>query len=410
MKKRVNPYSKKIPVINGHWGIFKEVESVPEERWDPFRTIIENEVKIGHNTIINTLRGEKPYEYLLQEKNIQVSELKEGKDSFCRLIAGEIPSIVLSKDLGIVKDPFSDIPEYENLTSTKVFSAINLYPPIPRIFQKFNLINKTTKKNFRGIPLIHVVKNHYRTIEEVSDDEMILLLQNIILTVKASQEALLVTGRNGKTTVFQFFNIGSTAGASIPHLHAQTYLFNDKKGYGWKNKGFKEVYRNHQILTGSNKYCLGCEYHKKIDKDPLGQEIHVEDRVTWEDENWIGFTSFAPERDCHLRLLPKRHVSSLWNLKSFEIKSLAKGLIVLNNQLSLFVKKYGKELNIQMDRNILIRQAHFGDDNDFHMLIDIIPIQQIGGVEMLDDLRLSQTFPEVVAHHIRILTAKTKID
>ena len=75
MKKRLDPNSKEIPLINGHWGIFKEVNSVPEERWDPFRTIIENEIKIGHNTFINTVRGEKPYEYLLQEKNIQKTGL-----------------------------------------------------------------------------------------------------------------------------------------------------------------------------------------------------------------------------------------------------------------------------------------------------------------------------------------------
>ncbi|MFX0084043.1 MAG: hypothetical protein ACFFAU_00080 [Candidatus Hodarchaeota archaeon] len=410
MKKRVDPNSSKIPKINGHWGIYEKLESVPEERWDPFRTIIKNRTKIGHSTVINILRGEKPYEYLLQEKNIQISELKEGKDSFCRLIAGEIPSIVLSKDLMIAKDPLSESPEYENLSSTKVFSAINLYPPIPRIFREFNLNDISTKRTFKGIPLIHVVRNHYRTIEDVPEEEMILLLQNIVLTIKASQKALFVTGGKEKTNVIQFFNIGSTAGASIPHLHAQTYLFNDRKGYGWKNRGFLEAYKNHKKLTGSKEYCLGCQYPKKIEKDPLGQEVFVEDRVTWEDENWISFTSFAPERDCHLRLLPKRHVSSLWNLKSFEIKSLARGLIIVNHQISQFVKKFGQNLNIQQDRNVLIRQADFGDNNDIHMLIDIIPIQQIGGVEILDDLRLSQLFPEEVAHQIRMLNAKINLE
>jgi galactose-1-phosphate uridylyltransferase len=312
MKKDINEKTNEISIRNGHWGIYNELESLPEERWDPFRTIIVKETKIGHSTIISSLRGEKPYEYLLQQRNIHSNELKEGKDSFCRLIKGELPSIVLSHDQAIVKDPLSVEPKYENLESTKVFSSINLYSPIPRIFQNEKSNISINKKIPTGIPLIHVFKNHYRYIEEVPEDEMSLLLRNMAMTTERSQETLLEIGKSEKINIFQFFNIGMNAGASIPHLHAQTYLFKDKPGYGWKNKGFLEVLQNHKTLTRDNNYCIGCKVGLGIEKDPLGQEFYSKRRVVWENDHWIGFVVYAPERDSHLRLLPKRHVGALW--------------------------------------------------------------------------------------------------
>ncbi len=397
MKKDINEKTNEISIMNGHWGIYNELESLPEERWDPFRTIIVKEKKIGHSTIISSLRGEKPYEYLLQQRNIHSNELKEGKDSFCRLIKGDLPSIVLSRDQAIVKDPLSAEPKYENLESTKVFSSINLYSPILRIFQHERSNISINKKISTGIPLIHVFKNHYRYIEEVPENEMYVLLKNMAMTTERSQKTLLEIGKSEKINIFQFFNIGMNAGASIPHLHAQTYLFKDKSGYGWKNKGFLEVSQNHKTLTRDNNYCIGCKVGLGIEKDPLGQEFHSKRRIVWKNDHWIGFVTYAPERDSHLRLLPKRHVDALWNLTDPEIKSLAEGLIVLNDKLTQFIAKFGSELNILADRNILFRQQHFGYDNDFHFLIDIIPIQQVGGGEILDDFRLSYVFPEDIA-------------
>lgn len=115
------------------------------------------------------------------------------------------------------------------------------------------------------------------------------------------------------------------------------------------------------------------------------------------------FTAYAPERDGHIRLLPKRHVSSLLELKSDEITSLAKGLIHTNQILSQFIIHFGRELDILPDRNILFRQQHFGFP-PIHMLIDIIPVQRIGGAEILDDHRLSHIFPEEAAKRMKDLS------
>ncbi|MHA2309687.1 MAG: hypothetical protein ACXABJ_10440, partial [Candidatus Heimdallarchaeaceae archaeon] len=49
------------------------------------------------------------------------------------------------------------------------------------------------------------------------------------------------------------------------------------------------------------------------------------------------------------------------------------------------------------DRNILFRQEHVGYNSDMHMLIDIIPIQRIGGAEIMETYRIATMFPEDVA-------------
>ncbi|MFX0208978.1 MAG: hypothetical protein ACFFDT_23540, partial [Candidatus Hodarchaeota archaeon] len=86
------------------------------------------------------------------------------------------------------------------------------------------------------IPLLHIFSKHYQTIQEVPIDEMVLYLRNIILTIEASN-GIISEGNSNITTVFHFCNIGSRAGASIPHLHSQTLLYADG-GHGWKDHSF----------------------------------------------------------------------------------------------------------------------------------------------------------------------------
>lgn len=137
----------------------------------------------------------------------------------------------------------------------------------------------------------------------------------------------------------------------------------------------------------------------------MGQQLNIKERTIWEDDYWLAFTSYAPERDGHIRILPKRHVSSIWDLTSIEITSLAQGLKSVNRILSQFIHSFGGKLNILTDRNILFRQKHFGYTPSIHMFIDIIPVQRVGGVEILDDHRISHIFPEEAAKRMGLLNS-----
>jgi len=397
MTKHKKPATKNIPILNGYWGIFNEFKSAPEERWDPFRTIIDkNGMKIGHHTFISTLRYDKPLEYVGQKSNIQIKDVKEGEDSFCHLVEGKLPSIVISKDLTVSKDPLSTEPVFENLRSSKVFSTINLYPAMPRVFPSIKYFIE--KKIIKGISLVHVFSKHYITLEEIPEEELVIYLKNIILTIKACQEAF-AAGETENINILHFYNIGLNAGASIPHFHSQTLVHINSYGHGWKSQGFVTAYEEHRLLTGDNSYCIGCKYLERKNTGPLGQELYLKERLIWENSHWMILASFAPEKDGQLRLLPKRHVSAIWQLKDEEIKTFAKTLLIANIMLTRFISEFGEKLLILQDRNIVFRQQN----SNFHMLIDIIPVQQVGGAEVLDDYRLSTFLPENTANFMKDL-------
>ncbi|MFX1246773.1 MAG: HIT domain-containing protein [Promethearchaeota archaeon] len=398
MKNDLRAFTKDLFISEGFWGIYQKLDLTPDVRLDPFRTYVDNGINISHYSYISTLRADRPYEYHTRRKLPLISHLKKGEDSFCRLIVGKLPSIVISRDLTQSKSPLSIEPLLENLSKTKVFSIINLFTPMARVIPLRETIFQNNKSISRGIPLLHIFTEHYQAIEEVPIEEMVLYLKNIIATIEKSHQVL-SEEKNSTTMVFHFYNIGANAGASIPHLHSQTLLY-EKGGHGWKDRSFFISFEKNKQQKKS--YCLGCEHTNGLDFDLIGQQLKIEERIIWKDENWIAFTAYAPERDGHIRLLPKRHVSSLWELKESEIVSLAKALLVVNRFLSKFIKQYGEDLKILPDRNILFRQKHFGFTIPIHMFIDVIPVQQIGGAEMLDDHRLSHIFPEEAAKRMKL--------
>ena len=58
-------------------------------------------------------------------------------------------------------------------------------------------------------------------------------------------------------------------------------------------------------------------------------------------------------------------------------------------------------MNLLQDRNILYRQDNIGYNSGIHMMIDIIPIQRIGGAEIMETYRIATMFPEDVANIMR---------
>ncbi|MFW9903278.1 MAG: hypothetical protein ACFFFH_03020 [Candidatus Thorarchaeota archaeon] len=401
MRKDLKKIPKDIFVSEGFWGIYHKLDLSPDVRLDPFRTVNDSGRLIGHYSYISTLRADRPDEYFTGQENILYNHLEEGEDSFCRLIAGELPSIVISRDLEVIRDPLSKNPSLENLREAVVFTIINLFTPMARVLPLQENAFQLNRKISKGIPLLHIFSNHYQVIDHVPLNEMVLFLKNIILTIKTCQKTLLKVD-NSNLTIFHFYNIGAHAGASIPHLHSQTLIYT-KGGHGWKDHSFFLSFEKNKELHGNESYCLGCELIQGLSVDSFDQRLRFEERIIWEDDNWIVFTAYAPERDGHLRLLPKRHVSALWKLDPLEIISLAKALIFANTVLSSFIDRFGNELHILPDRNILFRQQHIGFSS-IHMLIDIIPVQRIGGAELLDDHRLSHIFPEETAKRMKDFT------
>ena len=382
-----------------HFGVFTDPTLFPLERWDPLRTVTGpyNE-KIGHYCQIAPLRMEKNGQKLTPLPNSLITE--EGEDSIFQMVSGNFPCIPISKNAEIINDPFTaELQKFEDSDNADVASIINLYTPAGRIFTS-NM--KISEKFLYGVPLIHFLTKHYNFIEQVPKEELAMLFRGMAVTQSYIHEIALKRDKNYQlTSILDFFNIGIHAGTLIPHLHANSLLYINKKGHGWRTHGFILAPEYHKDLTKLSSYCYACQIQNLPQYDPLGQMAYLAERFVYENDTWQVITAYAPEKDGHLRIIPKRHVKRLIDLKKEEFTDLADALIIANKALSSFVSKNGTALKLSWDRNILVRQQYLGYTGAFHLFLEILPIQSTSGAELMDNHHISEIFPERVAALMR---------
>ncbi len=389
-KKKNNQKDKKI--IDGGWGIHFSPKSLPEERFDPFHSYFDqNGMQIGHRTIFNPIRLQRPFEFTHTRHVEQYEKQFCKSDTFCELVQGKLPAIVLTKDLLIDNDLFSVEPQFENLKEYNVFSAINLYPPISRVLIDSTSIQEYTKNIPRGLSVIHVFTRHYNYPEDTPRSEWEIFFQNYKLTLRNSLKHSAISNTDN-LYVSTFFNIGSKAGASISHLHGQTILYFNQEGMG--------TFKNSYLMSSKqNEHkCKKCQLWGDIDDTSSIPEMDsTKKRVLFKNVHWLALLAYAPRRDAQIRLIPRKHISNLWSMNDDELFSLASILIKCNTQLTSFIKKHGDQYQLSIDRNIILNQHHSAAEKHFHMFIDILPVQQTGGAELSDDQKFSVIYPEEIA-------------
>ena len=373
---------------------------MPLERFDPFRTIInEFGAKIGHITQFSPLRNQRPFEHKNNDEELDDIHIPED-DSFCKIIKGDLPAVVLSKGSETCSHPLSITPEKNDWKEYPAISIVNLFTPMARVLYEHTKHYESIKEKSVGIGLVHLLTSHFDSFTDVSTEETYNLLKTTQVAHLNSIAELKKKYNTEKLAIMHFFNIGEEAGASICHLHSQTYIYaNEGHSHGWVSLGFLSVPEYHRKQTKDENYCLACEItkNKKDAKDPLNQNLLVEERLVYENDEWIVLTAFSPERDGQLRLIPKKHTSQFTQLNDKQLKELADALVKANTALDEFVSIADSNMHLLHDRNILFRQENEGYDSGMHMLIDIIPIQRIGGAEIMETYRIATVFPEEVA-------------
>ncbi len=383
---------------DGYWGIYQSKKLLPIERYDPFSTYMEKSGSIiGHKTIFSPIRRKRPLEF--ETAYIDTPPTGETHssilDTFCRLIKGNIPSIVISKDQDIESDPFSVEPTENDLSSATTISTINLYPPIARVLNSSEQSVYNDHQIPVGLSFVHILTQHYMFPEEVPTKSWQIFLKNYCLTIESCINHPKI--KHEKNIILQTaFNIGQRAGASIPHLHGQSILYINNSGSGSK-------YNSYLRSSQNQKECLKCTYWTDREETVNSSPITIHDRILWKNENWMAFLAFAPEKDAHIRLLPRRHVPALWLLSEEEINSLASILIKSNAMLTRFIEEEGEKFNLVKDRNIIFRQLIDSSNSHFHMFIDILPVQQLGGLELFDNQKISSELPETISLKIKSL-------
>ncbi|MBY9000843.1 MAG: hypothetical protein KGD64_08025 [Candidatus Heimdallarchaeota archaeon] len=392
-------------IPEGHWGIYTDKKNMPLERFDPFRTIInEFGTKVGHITQFSPLRGNRPFEHVKSDES-EETITSPPTDSFCKIVQGDFDAIIITKQDEVGENPFSTTPSKGSVKNYESISIVNLFTPMARVLYEHT--QKTSMEALQdrsvGIGLVHLLTNHYDTLSEAPVNEVYSLLRTTQLAHKRSIEALKERYNKEQLTTLHFFNIGEEAGASICHLHSQTYIYANNIGHGWTSLGFLSVPEFHKNIMKDEDYCLACNIAKNRNdvKDPIGQELLIEERIIYENGAWFVFAAFSPERDGQIRLIPKKHTSKFTELSNDQLENLADALVKANIALDEFIKIAPPNMHLLKDRNILIRQENEGYNSGMHLLIDIISIQRIGGAEIMETYRIATMFPENTAKIMR---------
>jgi len=385
----VLPYEN-IPFM--HWGIISKynfsmdkIRYVPRKRWDPLTSVeikLFNEIsrefvpigkRRGHFSYISPVRGLRPS---------PIKKEKKAIDVFKNIIDGKDYAIFISTENKRLDSPFSTRPIMMEINNANAVTIINRFPAMVRGIdsETESLIKKKVERDpftkvAYGINLVAFPINYSETLSEIRYEDLIALIKTLITGIAYSVDE----ARNKGFTlipVYPFFNIGYLAGGSQPRLHAQVYIDLNMDGHGAFMENILQSY----------------EEQKKIGICHLCTSRH-DNRTVYENNTWIVWATSSPRRNFHLRLATKRHVQRITEIDSREIEGLADALIVSSKALDA--------LGISGDRNIVFYSNPFGYKSYFHIFIDILPFERLGGIELLDSTRVARFAPEDVAEEIR---------
>jgi UDPglucose--hexose-1-phosphate uridylyltransferase len=398
-------------IINKDNFIGKTTYDVPIKRWDPLSTVIiqnkdfglrkERKRYYGHYAYLSPIRGKRPKGFKTEEeKNLfydcsrkiksnfkdvftSVTEGKPINDDWGKQI-GDGFTIIITEDEKNRDNPFLETPhQIERIPdSCKALTLINRYPSMARIVDSD--IDKEIKANMpshlklsRGINLVTLSRHFYPALcfNLIPED----VLAGIFLSMKAAilyciQEA--IEKDYYDIPVSPFFNIGTKVGGSQPRIHSQVYIDLNMDGHGSRLEGYLEAFKE-----------MGDNCH-------LCQTTHGDsDRIILKTEFWTFYATGSPVRNYHIRAYPHEHIRRFTQLKINQINDFANAIKMVFQALD--------DNSIDKNRNILFNCCPYGYDADFHMFVDIIPHEIIGGAEMADDMRVARKLPHIAAAEIR---------
>ena len=377
-----------------HWGIitrhnFSEdkIKYVPRKRWDPLSSA---EIKLydtstgrlipigkrrGHFSYVSPIRAARP-------EDIRKAREKKRRDVFKSIIEGKDYAIFVTLDDKRADSAFSTTPVMIELKDVKAVTIINRFPAMARYIDEEVLgkikprVEDPHTKIAYGINLVSfVVDEFYGTLSDARVDRLKCMLRSMISAIEFSVKDAMDRGIK-LIPVYSFFNIGYMAGGSQPRLHSQVYIDLNQDGHGAFMENLLQAFEDKRV----HGYCYLCTSRH-------------DGRVVYENTTWTAWATSSPRRNFHLRLSPKRHVDRITDFDSTEVEGLADALIVLSRALD--------EVGVVPDRNVLIYSNPYGYDSFFHVFVDIIPFERIGGIEMLDSVRVARYSPEDVAQEVR---------
>ncbi|MBN2150543.1 MAG: hypothetical protein JW839_03750 [Candidatus Lokiarchaeota archaeon] len=395
---------EKIPFMN--WGIisrynFYTFKNVPVKRWDPlssaaielheYGTTVRLPKQFGHYSYLSPVRASRSNQF----KDIPLDSkcTREFIDIFKATVdareyiasdgqkIGDAHSITICDGTRRLDNPFSLQPRIRP-TQEKAITFINKYPAMCRVVEPDikDYIEKFLDDNAKiamGVNLLSTPREYGEHFEDLPIDTIASLFQSMIEGIKYVKEE---SNKHGMhfIPVSPFFNIGSKVGGSVPRLHGQVYIDLVENGHGSRMenmlKAFAEMKRRGACQLCQSKHESGT-------------------RAIVVSEHWVLFSSGSPIRNYHLRLAPREHVERIDDLTAPQIRNLCLLLQLTSKALN--------KLGVERNRNLIINTKPYGYDSYFHIFLDLIPFETIGGAEMADSMRVVRTSPLAVAEDMR---------
>ncbi|MGQ9856455.1 MAG: galactose-1-phosphate uridylyltransferase [Fervidobacterium sp.] len=158
--------------------------------------------------------------------------------------------------------------------------------------------------------------------------------------------------------VYIFENRGKEVGATLPHPHGQLYAFPFiPKRIESKLKAFAQYY-------DENSKCALC--------DVVEEEIKRRERIIYENDSFIALVPFYARWPYEVHIYPKRHVSTLAELKNDERHLLSKALKVVTMKYDLLFKQAFPYMMMLFQSPV----NYIRYDHAFHFHVEFNPVKR----------------------------------
>ncbi len=354
-------------------GLFGNYTTPPEIRLDPFQSFFENGTVIaGFSAAIASPRGNRPREISPVRKRGNEEEKKVTADNLLLDIAnGKEPAIVVSTDDHLVQNPLDPTVVPKKIkVNAKAISIVNKYP----IFSR----------NRKNLPYGFMLVT-FPTTQMYYPRENPTAIGFMMKSIKNAIELRNNDASLARSKAISFFNIGPNSGASLKQLHAQTYIWRgDREIVGRDSYLFKKAYN-------SMNHCLGCLLSQPtgIEKDHLNQSLHLKKRIIYDGRFFKVFFAYAPLRMLHVRIIPKRHIATISQFEDEELVELGNCIALADDAIFYVSSSLGYPFQ---DRSIALREDY--EEQQMHMLIDVLPSWPLGGAELVTSLTIVSRSPE----------------
>jgi UDPglucose--hexose-1-phosphate uridylyltransferase len=321
----------------------------------------------GDWVVIATQRAKRPDDFFKKEPQKNLAKTPAKECVFCQITSRETPILVQFQG--------KEVPPTGNWTVAVVNNKYPAFAPNPNLNQQ--KIGPYQVMNGVGHHELVIFKDHYRRLDQMKTEEILEILE-------VYQKRYLILSKQAHAKyVAIFHNEGREAGASIDHPHSQIMAIPTLDAdIRTSLKGARRFWQknNHQ-----------CPYCAMIEHDLKHQE-----RVIWENKEFIACCPFAPKSAFEIRIYPKKHQSHFEKTNHSQMLSLAN---TFKTVLTAVRRGLGNP-----DYNFFLQTAPCDGKKYqyFHWHWQIQPKTQVwGGFELGTEIEISTIPPEDAAKHLR---------